>query len=536
MNTLSDLIERNARLHGSRPCFAGTHALTHLQFAQRCWRLANAWLARGVKPGDRVGFLLRNSIESMEVYGAAEAAGFIAVPLNWRLAAQELAQVLQDCKPAALVTSTEFLATAQAACELAQCSPQMSVVDPQAGRVDAQTSGVDAQAGRVDAQASGYDDLLRQGQADRPQARPRPEDVAHIVYTSGTTGRPKGVMWTHQAVLAAAQELALATSARPTDRIVISMPLFHVGAKIEWLGVQVVGGSCVLLGQFSELDFFKAVQEYGANAAHLAPTMVKRLVEHPERRKFRLTNLRRVMYGSAPVRGEELRSAVAAFGQIFYQIYGMTEHMCISVLSPWDQKLDGDALDAQRLESAGQPFLRTQVRIVDEAGQDLPQGQEGEIVIRSPGITSGYFNAPAQTAEAFLEGGWLRTGDIGRLDGDGYLYVVDRRKDMIVSGGENVYSREVEDVLLSHPAVQEAAVIGVPDPRWGESIKAIVVLAPGQAELPEAELLALCKERLAGYKKPKSFDVIAALPRLAHGKVDKKALRAPYWAQQSRRV
>lgn len=515
MKTLSDLIERNARLHGGKPCFAGTYTLTHLQYAQRCWRLANAWLARGVKPGDRVAFLLRNSIEAMEVFGAAEAAGFIVVPLNWRLAAPELAQVMQDCMPVAMVTSAEFLATAQDACELAACNTQISVAG---------------------AQESGYEDLLQQGRAERPLARPLPGDVANIVYTSGTTGRPKGVMWTHQAVLAAARELALATSSRPTDRIVISMPLFHVGAKIEWLGVQVVGGACVLLGQFSELEFFRAVQDHDANAAHLAPTMVKRLVEHPDRSQFRLSGLKRVLYGSAPVRGEDLRRSVAAFGQIFYQVYGMTEHMCISILSPWDQKLDGDAQDTQRLESAGQPFLRTEVRIVDDAGNDLAPGHEGEIVVRSPGITSGYFNAQAQTAEAFLDGGWLRTGDIGRFDGQGYLYVVDRRKDMIVSGGENVYSREVEEVLLSHPAVLEAAVIGVPDPKWGESIKAVVVLEPGRRELPEAELLALCKERLAGYKKPKSFDVIAALPRLAHGKVDKKSLRAPYWTQQSRRV
>ena len=515
MKTLSDLIERNATLHGSRPCFAGTYDLTHRAYAERCWRLANAWLARGVKPGDRVAFLLRNSIEALEVYGAAEAAGFIAVPLNWRLAAPELAQVIDDCAPAALVTGSEFLATLQGACTRAGCHTQPTVVD-----------GPDA----------GYESLLQQGLAERPATRPEPGDVANIVYTSGTTGRPKGVMWTHQAVLAAAQELALATSARPTDRIVISMPLFHVGAKIEWLGVQVVGGACVLLAQFSELEFFKAVQDHEGSVAHLAPTMVKRLVEHPQRGQFRLQKLHRVMYGSAPVRGEDLRQSVAAFGLIFYQVYGMTEHMCISVLCPWQQRLDGDTRDTQRLESAGQPFLRTELRIVDDAGTDAPQGHEGEIVVRSPGITSGYFNAPAQTKEAFLDGGWLRTGDIGRRDSDGYLYVVDRRKDMIVSGGENVYSREVEDVLMSHPAVREAAVIGVPDPQWGESIKAVIVLEPGSVALPEAELAALCKERLASYKKPKSFDLIAELPRLPHGKVDKKALRAPYWTQQSRHV
>ena len=515
MQTLSDLIARNAHLHADQPCFAGTWTLTHAQYASRCWRLANAWLDRGVRPGDRVAFLLRNCIEALEVYGAAEAAGFVAVPLNWRLAATELSQVLQDCQPAAVVTSAEFRGALDSACSHIGLQPDIAAID---------------------GNQAAYEPLLRAGSPERPAPRPRPGDLANIVYTSGTTGRPKGVMWTHGAMLAAAQDLALATSARPTDRIAISMPLFHVGAKIEWLGVQVIGGSCVLLTQFNELAFFQAVQDSGANVAHLAPTMVARLVQHEARSSFRLQGLHRIQYGSAPVRGDDLRRAVGAFGNIFYQIYGMTEHMCISILSPWEVRLDGDERDALRLESAGKPFLRTEVRIVGEDGVDVPHGQEGEIVVRSPGTTRGYYNAPGPTDEAFFDGGWLRTGDIGRSERDGTLFVVDRRKDMIVSGGENIYSREVEDVLLAHPAIKEAAVIGVPDPRWGETVKAIVVLHAGVQRLPEAELLALCKDRLAGYKKPNSFDCVDALPRLPHGKVDKKSLRAPYWAQQSRRV
>jgi acyl-CoA synthetase (AMP-forming)/AMP-acid ligase II len=511
MDTLSDLLARNARLHGDRLCFAGAHPVTHRAFAERCWSLANGLAAMGLQKGDRIAFLLRNCIEALEIYGAAEAAGYVVVPLNWRLSAAELSLVLADCTPACVITAEEFapvLAGARATAE---------------------------EAWHAVVLGAAYEHLVAQGKPERPAQRPEAGDLAHIVYTSGTTGKPKGVMWTQGAVLHSAQALALASGSKPTDNIVISMPLFHVGAKIEWLGVQLVGGTAVLLDHFDEIDFFLAVQDYGANVAHLAPTMVKRLVEHPRRGDYGLRGLRRVMYGSAPVRGEDLRRAVAAFGNVFFQVYGMTEHTCISVLSPWDTSDAQEVLQGEQLESAGKPFLRTEVRIVGEDGRDVPDGQEGDILVRSAGISSGYFNAPELSAEAFVDG-WLRTGDIGRMDARGYLYVVDRRKDMIVSGGENIYSREVEDVLASHPAVREVAVIGIPDSRWGETVKAIVALVPGVDALPEAELLELCRQRLAGYKKPRSFGVIDALPRLGHGKVDKKVLRAPYWADRSRRV
>lgn len=518
MKTLSDLIARNAFLHGDRPCFAGTHDITHRAHAQRCWRLANAWTGQGLQAGDRVAFLLRNRIEAMEVYGAAEAAGLVAVPLNWRLSAGELGGVLADCEPRAVVTGDEFADTLDQACAKAGIEPDRVLVDgPQAS----------------------YEPLLAQGEPVRPGHRPRPEDLAYIIYTSGTTGRPKGAMWTQGAMLESSREIALATSSRTTDRIVISMPLFHIGARIEWLAVQVVGGSCVLLDSFREELFFRAVQDWGGNVAHLAPIMVNRLVAHESRPRFALGGLRRVQYGSAPVRGEDLRRAQEAFGPIFYQMYGMTEHMLNTVLCPWDVQLGDDPatheVTLRRRDSAGQPYACSRIRIVDEQYQDVPAGSEGEIIVRSPAMMSGYFRAPELTAEAFVDG-WLRTGDIGRFDESGFLYVVDRRKDMIVSGGENIYSREVEEALLAHPAVAEVAVIGVPDARWGEAVKALVVLAAGQTTLPEDEIMAICRDKLASYKKPGSFEVLESLPRLATGKVDKKLLRAPYWQAQARRV
>jgi acyl-CoA synthetase (AMP-forming)/AMP-acid ligase II len=374
METLADLIERNARVHGDLPCLVGKRPLTHADYARRCWRLADAWAQAGVQPGDRVAFLLRNGAEALEVYGAAESGGFVAVPLNWRLAARELAQVLADCEPRAIVTCREFEGTLRAACDTARLDPAISLVD------DAVPS---------------YEALLAKGAPARPPHRPGPADLAHIVYTSGTTGRPKGALWTHGAVLAAALDLALGTGARPNDRIVLPMPLFHVGAKIEWLGVQVVGGSCIPLAQFDEEAFFRAVQDQGGNTAHLAPTMVQRIVRHPARTAYRLDGLRRVQYGSAPVRGDDLRAAVAAFGPVFFQVYGMTEHLCISILSPWDQALDGTAAQQARLESAGKPFPRTRLRIVADDGTDAAPGQEGEILVRSPGMSSGYYRLDA---------------------------------------------------------------------------------------------------------------------------------------------
>ena len=517
MRTLADLIARNARFHGGRDALLQDgRRLTHRAYADRVHRLANALGAHGLARGGRFCVLAHNRIEYLELYGAAEAGSFVIVPLNWRLAPAELAEVLRDAEPAMIFVEARFAATLDAA--LAQTD-----LRPIRFSFDAEADG-----------AAPYEALFDGAAATAPETPPAPDDLAWIIYTSGTTGKPKGAMWTHGALLSAAATIACQAGERPTDRILVSMPLFHVGARIEWLAVAYMGGAACLLERFDTEAAFAAIQRERLTMAHLAPVMVKRLVEDPRRSAYDLSSLVRVHYGSAPVPEEELRRAVAAFGPIFTQVYGMTEHLPSSILLPYQQHLDGTPEEVARLASAGQPFPGTDVRLLHDSGNEVDEGGVGEIVVRSPGMMSGYWRKPGETRETIRDG-WLHTGDIGRFDRDGYLFIVDRKKDMIVSGGENVYSREVEDVLLTHPAVAEVAVIGVPDPRWGESVKAVVVVREAGA-VTEDGLIAHCAQRIASYKKPRSIEFRDALPRLPHGKVDKKALREPYWAGQGRRV
>jgi len=465
-----------------------------------------------VRPGDRVAVLSQNRPEMLEAYGAAELGGCILVPLNWRLAGPELATIVADADPSALIFEEGYAAAVAALPSRPALLICMGGTTP--GALD-------------------YEALLA-GAEEGGEPAPRPEDAAYIIYTSGTTGTPKGAMLSHGAMLHSAGTIACEAGLRPTDRVLITMPLFHVGAKIEWLAVQYMGGSCVLLPRFDPPEVFRAIATERTTAAHLAPVMVKTLVEHPARAAHDLSSLRRIHYGSAPVPVPDLRRAVAAFGPVFHQLYGMTEHVASSILLPFQQDLDAPegSPEAGRLASAGQPYHGTELRIVDDAGQDA---EEGELLLRSPGAMSGYWRNPAQTEAAFAPGGWLRTGDVGRIDTDGFLHLLDRKKDVIVSGGENVHSREVEEACLSHPGVAECAVIGVPDEKWGEAVMAYVVLRP-EAALDAAGLVEHVRSRIASYKKPRDVAFVQDLPRLPHGKVDKKALRRNHWSEAGRQI
>ena len=513
MRTLADLLARNAALHARRPALTNLgRSWTHAEHTARIRRLRAILAAQGVRPGDRVAVLSQNRAEMLEAYGAAELGGCILVPLNWRLAAPELAAIVADADPAALIFEDQYAAVVSAL----PFRPALlvSMGGPVPGAVE-------------------YDTLLA-GAEDGETTAPEPEDAAYIIYTSGTTGTPKGAVLSHGAMLHSARTIAGDAGLRPTDRVLITMPLFHVGAKIEWLSVQYMGGSCVLLPRFDPLEVFRAIEAEGTTAAHLAPVMVKTLVEHSARTKYDLSSLGRIHYGSAPVPVSDLRRAVAAFGPVFHQLYGMTEHVASSILLPFQQDLDApqESPEAGRLASAGQPYHGTELRIVDEAGRDA---EEGELLLRSAGTMSGYWRNPDQTEAAFAPGGWLRTGDVGRIDADGFLHLLDRKKDVIVSGGENVHSREVEEACLSHHSVAECAVIGVPDAKWGEAVMAYVVLRP-EAALDAAGLLAHVRTRIASYKKPREVSFVQDLPRLPHGKVDKKALRRNHWSEAGRQV
>jgi acyl-CoA synthetase (AMP-forming)/AMP-acid ligase II len=514
---VGDIIRRNAALYGDQPglIFEGRR-YSHRAFARRAYRAANALFARGIGPQQRVAILARNSSEVLELFGAGEVAGFITVNINHRLSVSEILAVCTDAQPSALFFEPDFADAAEA---LRAKFPDIRLFACIGGSV---------------AGAEDYEALLAAVSDAEPETRAGPKDIAYLIYTSGTTGRPKGVMFEHQAMWEAARTFALESGAAEPIRALIVMPLFHVGARIESMGFMFLGGTIVLHRAFDPTAVLETVQQERITAMHVAPVMVQRLLDVPERARFDVSSLNCVHYASAPMPVPLLRRAIAAFGPIFVQVYGMTECLGGTVLKAHQHKIDGSEAERRRLSSAGQPYVGTELRIERPDRTEAKVGEIGEVLIRTPALMKGYWNNPAASAEA-LRGGFMHTQDLGYVDDDGFLFIVDRMKDMIISGGENIYSWEVEEALRHHPAVAEVAVIAVPDPQWGEAVKACVVLRDG-AGVSADDLIEYCRARIASYKKPRGVDFRDALPRLFNGKIDKKALRAQYWQGHERQV
>jgi acyl-CoA synthetase (AMP-forming)/AMP-acid ligase II len=362
----------------------------------------------------------------------------------------------------------------------------------------------------------------------------RPEDDLYQMYTSGTTGHPKGAVLTHRAVIANAGQIACACEGRPGERSLVVAPLFHASAVPTAFAPILRGGSLVIVERFDPGEVVRLLDEEEIGFAVLVPAMLRACLAVPGAARRGYRRLRLIYYGSSPIAEVTLRRAMAAFRCGFVQSYGMTEAaQSLTFLTPADHER-ALAGDSRLLLSAGRPAPDTQVRVVDALDAPVPEGTIGEVVARGPQLMRGYWNLPEASAHT-LRDGWLHTGDAGVIDGEGYLYIQDRVKDMIVSGGENIYPREVEEVLSAHPAVAEVAVIGVPDQRWGETVKAVVVLREGTDATAE-QLVAFCRARLGGFKLPRSVDFLGALPRNALGKVLKRQLREPYWSGQERQV
>jgi acyl-CoA synthetase (AMP-forming)/AMP-acid ligase II len=514
MKTLADLWTRNARVHRSDIALVcGGRQYTYATYAERCWRLAAALKARSVVPPARIAILGRNSAELLEAYGAAEAAGYIAVPLNWRLAPAELAAVFRDCEPVAILfAAPEFSDTVAA---LGALIPAHRVL---------------IAWGEAPGWAEPWECVLAAAPSVAPETMPTPDDIAALIYTSGTTGRPKGVMLSHRGQVATAEAMALECEVRADDRHLMVMPLFHVGAKCKQLGYAWRGAAIHLEPRFDPARVLEVVERERITALHLAPVMVQMLLDAAVCASANLGSVHTVHYASAPMPVAHLRRAVAAFGPIFQQFYGMTESPLATVL----RKPEHQPLDAPRLASAGRPIPSAEVRVVGSDGTDRPIGEPGEVFVRSDALMAGYWNQTAATLEA-LAGGWMHTGDIGRFDEEGYLHIIDRKKDMLISGGENIYPREVEDALMQHPAVAEAAVIGIPDPKWGEAVKAFVVLKL-ESSVAERELITHCRSLIAGYKCPRSVELVRDLPRVGTGKVDRRKLRQVWSPESDRQI
>jgi acyl-CoA synthetase (AMP-forming)/AMP-acid ligase II len=481
-------------------------------------RIANTFVSAGLQVGDRVALLSKNSIEYALLYYAASKAGVVLVPLNYRLSANEWSYIINDCEAKLLVAADEYV----------------NAVDGFRGELkNVQSYVVVGEPG-----LEGWQDYQQwiAGQPDTPPDRAIGEDAdVYQMYTSGTTGHPKGAMLTHHAVTSNMVQIFTALEGVVGERYLLVAPVYHAAAAITMFNCIYAGGCLHFQADFNPAEVVRALSEERIGLTMLVPAMIQAcLVFVPDVAERNYDDLRLMVYGASPIAEETLRRAMDVFKCDFTQGYGMTETTAVlSFLLPADHR-KALAGDAGLFLSAGRPLMGTEVRIVDDEDNPVPNGTTGEIVARGPQNMHGYWNLPEESAEA-LRGGWLHTGDAGMLDVDGYMYVQDRVKDMIVSGGENVYPRVAEDVLFQHPAVADAAVIGVPDEQWGETVKAIVVLREGQTATEE-EILEFCRSKLGGFERPRSVDFIDQLPRNPSGKVLKRELREPYWAGHRRRV
>jgi long-chain acyl-CoA synthetase len=478
------------------------HSLTFNDSNLRMNRLANCLAARGVRPGERVAVLSRNRPEAFEAYGASKA-GLVVLPLNWRLARDELLHPLADGEPAVILAAPEFADLIDA------MRPKLPFVRFYI-RFDSSSAGW-----------IGYEELLAQSSATEPIEQVTSSDLLCLMYTSGTTGKPKGAMLTHGGLMrncCAAADWMLGL--RPSDVALAAMPLFHVGGMWYHLFPAFASGCTTILApEFSAGNILALMERYGVTYSHFVPTMINALVNHPGISKTDLSKLRIVYYAASTMPVELLRKAMVTFPRCeFMQGYGSTEAGMITALTAEDHRQAAATDDRKALlSSCGRP-LRCEVDILDADSIGI-----GEIAVRRDRAMAGYWRNPTAT-NAVMHGGWLRTGDLGTLDKAGYLTIADRKHDMIVSGGENIYPREVEDALSEDPCVLEAAVFGLPDPHWVEKVAAAVVLRPGHSSTPD-EMRDRVRSRLASYKCPKQIFVCDDLPKSGAGKVLKKQLR-----------
>jgi acyl-CoA synthetase (AMP-forming)/AMP-acid ligase II len=515
LQTLRDLVERNARLHAEELHLVfGDRRTTFRQFAQRSFKLAGALHELGVRWQDRVAVLAMNCPQYLEIYGACEVAPFIVTPVNFRLAPPELEYILRDAAPRVLILEQQYAPVIET------LRPRLSGIEHY---VVISTCGGMAGSGLPD--SKDYEHVLTSGSIEGPPLQPRPADIHAIMYTSGTTGRPKGAMLSHAGMLALCENWAYELGADLGHRILLAMPFFHIGARSQGGAVTFRGGTLVVHRSFDAREVVETVERERITQLHLAPSLMQAVLDLPDIERYDLASLHTINYAAAPMPLTTLKRAMRRFGPILINGYGQTEGAGTTLRKHYHRP-EGDQKDLERLTSVGQPVLDTAVRVVDEQDREVPPGVVGELCLRSRQNMVGYWNNSAATLET-LRGGWLHTGDLARQDEDGFVYLVDRKKDMIVSGGENVYSREVEEALMSHAAVADVAVIGVPDTRWGEAVKAIVVLKAA-VSCSQADLIAHCRPLIAGYKCPKSIEFAAELPRLPSGKVSKVILRERY--------
>ena len=507
MRTFADPLRRGLCVAPDSPAVVDTAAKLTLTFTEldlRCRSIAGGFSALGLRPGDRVALLMANGQTYIESYVALPAAGFVIVPINTRLADPEIEYILRDAGVRALIT-------------------------------DRPPSAIENVVEHVIRVADDFEHLIASAstptELDELHAVDE-HDLAGLFYTGGTTGPSKGVMLTHRNLIANMWNTINCCEMRADDRYLVMSPMFHAAGTYAVLASLALGATQVTVPAFDPEVVLDVIAAEGITTTLAVPTMMVALCESQSRRPRDSTSLRLLTHGASPIAVETVRRFHQLFpGTAMIHLYGATE------LSPLTTALadEQDELGGPRERSCGQPVLGCRVAIIDSDGNHLPAGESGEVVVRGDNVMAGYWNKPEETA-AVLRNGWYRTGDVGWIDSQGFLFLVDRAKDMIVSGGENVYSTEVEQALMTHPGVLECAVYGIPDPRWGEAVAATVVAREG-IDLTDTELVEHCRSLIAGFKVPRRIEVIAdPLPKSAAGKILKREIREPFWEGHDARV
>jgi len=504
MFPISHILPRARALFADRlAVWDGEKRFTFEELGRRVDALVGALKAKGVKRGDRVGILDVNSHRYAEAYYACAQAGMILLPLNSRLAPPELKYMLNDSGAKALIVTEPFF------------------------------SAVEGQ--QVEVLIKDYEGFLASGQPDSTVEKVELDDIAQIYYTSGTTGEPKGVCLTHRNMIASAFDSIVALELGHNDVWLHAAPMFHLVDAWSIWSMPLLGATQVMV-HFTPENMMEVVQKTKPTGAGVPPTLINMMANHPKIRDYDLSSLRFIMYGGSPTPLGVLQKAVKALPTTYIHGFGITETSGITTLAdPGDFYVEGTPEQLALTNNAGRPLPHIRLDIFDDADNPLQRGQVGEVVVSGARVMREYWQKPKHTADA-LKNGWYHTGDMGYVDSAGRLFIVDRKKDMIICGGENVYSVEVENAISQHPAVLEVAAIGVPDAQWGEAVKAIVVLREGASATAD-EIIGFCRGRIAAYKIPKSVDFSKEqLPKTGPGKIAKRRLRDPFWAGRERKI
>jgi len=507
---VGDLLVRNARKFPEKIAVVSEGVpVSYKTLNERVNCLANALVKRGLRKGDRIGVLVHNSRQFIEIYFAAAKTGGIFCPYNNHLKGRELSDIIHYSSPRFLFLDADF----------------GDVIHSFRDHLNSLEYSVCLQKPRWPS-TEDYESLLSGAGKEEPGIRILDNDVMSIFFTGGTTGRPKGAMRTHKQVISNGMTGVIELKVSYQERVLISFPMYHVSFE-DNMGRHFFMPNTVYIrreGQFDPKEVLELLSTERITMSQFVPTMIHALLQHQDVDRYDLSSLRLIVYAGAPMPVELLKKALQRFRCGFAQFYGQTESgPIITILHPEDHVLETSGRQLEKLASAGRPVVNYEVRIIDEHGREVPVGEVGEIIGRSEAMMKRYWRLPKESKEK-LKDGWLHTGDLGRFDEEGYLYIVDRKNDMIISGGVNIYPREVEEVLYQHPSVLEASVIGVPDDYWGEAVKAVLVLRK-EATASEEEIIKFCGEHLAGYKKPKSVEFWKELPKSPQGKILKKTIR-----------